>query len=320
MEDIVLDHSAPDESMRDDSSVETPSAQTREPLQEASGEDEGSFESVEPQEREPGSPAEEAEIAAVVEAILFASDSPLPITKIAATAELPGRVARQAIRDLNARYEKSGSAFYIQEIAGGFQMLTRPEYNDVLSRLLNQKSDSKLSQAAMETLAIVAYRQPLIRADIEAIRGVACGEVLRKLMEKNLVKIVGRAEVIGRPMLYGTTRFFLESFGLGGLEDLPRVEELRSGAAESEKAAAKKKREESPPAVTEDKSPTPEKEEDASGHSTRTPKPKIPKPQPVEEDLEDELDEEEEEFDDDDDDWDEDDDEDDEFDDEDEED
>ena len=82
----------------------------------------------------------------------------------------------------------------------------------------------------METLAIVAYRQPILRADIEAIRGVACGEVLRGLMEKNLVKIVGRAEVLGRPMLYGTTRRFLESFGLGSLVDLPRVEQLRSGA------------------------------------------------------------------------------------------
>lgn len=294
--------------MSGESSVETPSAPTAEPFQTASSEDEGSFESVEEQEAESVSSAEAMEVSAVVEAILFASDSPLPITKIAATAELPGRMARQAIRDLNARYEKSGSAFYIQEIAGGFQMLTRPEYNDVLSRLLNQKSDSKLSQAAMETLAIVAYRQPIIRADIEAIRGVACGEVLRKLMEKNLVKIVGRAEVIGRPMLYGTTRFFLESFGLGGLDDLPRVEELRSGAAEAEKAAAKKKREESPQVVSEDASEEASQEQDTPDKSSVAPKPKAPKPQPAEETLEEELDGEEEQFDDENDDWDEDDD------------
>jgi segregation and condensation protein B len=92
------------------------------------------------------------------------------------------------------------------------------------------KKDSRLSQAAMETLAIVAYRQPILRADIESIRGVASGEVLRGLLERQLVKIVGRAEVIGRPMLYGTSKRFLEVFGLASLDDLPRVEELRSGA------------------------------------------------------------------------------------------
>ena len=120
-------------------------------------------------------------------------------------------------------------------------MLTRPEYHDVVSRLFKNKSDSKLSQAAMETLAIVAYRQPILRADIEAIRGVASGEMLRSLMEKNLVKIVGRAEVLGRPMLYGTTRRFLEVFGLNGLEDLPNVEALRGGRDAGDQAKPAKK-------------------------------------------------------------------------------
>ncbi len=172
-----------------------------------------------------------AETAAIVEAILFSIDSPLTPGKIAQVAELPSvRAIRKAIETLNARYEQAGAAFRIESIAGGLQMMTLPEYHDVVSRLLKARSDTRLSQAAMETLAIVAYRQPILRADIEAIRGVATGEVLRGLMEKQLVKIVGRAEVLGRPMLYGTTRRFLDLFGLNGLDDLPRVEELRSGA------------------------------------------------------------------------------------------
>lgn len=188
---------------------------------------------------EPSAPAEtptaptDAEIAATVEAILFTTDAPLPPGKIAQVGELPGaKVVRTAIATLNERYEQMGCAFRIDEIGGGFQMLTQSQYHDVLERLTKARSDSKLSQAALETLAIIAYRQPILRADVEAIRGVASGEVLRGLLEKGLVKIVGRAEVIGRPMLYGTTRKFLEVFGLGALEDLPRVEELRSGAKE----------------------------------------------------------------------------------------
>ncbi|MFP3937983.1 MAG: SMC-Scp complex subunit ScpB [Phycisphaerae bacterium] len=177
--------------------------------------------------------AEKLEIAATVEAILFASDSPLTASKISRAGELGGeRVVREAVDYLNSRYDELGSAFRIEQVAGGYRMMTRPEYHDVLSRLLQNKSEAKLSTAAMETLAVVAYRQPILRADIEAIRGVACGDVLRGLMDKGLVKIVGRAEVLGRPMLYGTTRRFLEVFGLNSLEDLPRVQELRSGAEE----------------------------------------------------------------------------------------
>jgi len=180
---------------------------------------------------EPASPEADADAVdaiACVEALLFASDSPLAPARIvqAAGLKVPSDVKR-AVETLNARYAEIGAAFTIEAVAGGYQMMTRPEYNDVLSRMRRAKADSHLSQAAMETLAIVAYRQPILRADAEAIRGVACGEILRKLMEKQLVKIVGRAEVIGRPMLYGTTRRFLEVFGLKDLDGLPRVEELR---------------------------------------------------------------------------------------------
>jgi segregation and condensation protein B len=172
--------------------------------------------------------ATHAEIDAVVEAVLFATSSPISPAKIAQVAELPNRrVVKRSVRRLNDRYEQMGCSFRVEGIAGGYQMFTLEQYDDVVSRLFKVKSDSKLSQAAMETLSIIAYRQPIIRADIEAIRGVSSGEMVRKLMEKGLVKIVGRAEVLGRPMLYGTTRAFLEVFGLEDIDDLPRVEELR---------------------------------------------------------------------------------------------
>ena len=170
----------------------------------------------------------QADIAATLEALLVVSDKPLTAQKLSQLGELGGvRNVRKAVDVLNGRYERAGCAFRIVEIAGGYQIQTLPEYNDVVSRLVTARREARLSQAAMETLAIAAYRQPVLRADIEAIRGVGCGEVLRGLMEKNLLRIAGRADEIGRPLLYGTTRHFLEVFGLAGLSDLPSVEQLR---------------------------------------------------------------------------------------------
>jgi segregation and condensation protein B len=177
-----------------------------------------------------GVPASPKEITtqSVVEAILFASDVPLPAGKIAQIVGAgDAREVKKHIAALNEKYEAGGAAFRIEEIAAGFQMLTLPEYNTWLGKLLKTRSDSKLSQAALETLAVVAYKQPVLRADIEAIRGVAAGEMLNRLRELGLIKIVGRAEEIGRPMLYGTTKKFLEVFGLADLDELPQVEELR---------------------------------------------------------------------------------------------
>ena len=114
-----------------------------------------------------------------------------------------------------------GCAFRIEAAAGGFQMLTQSCFNPWLSKLIKVRSETKLSPAALETLAIVAYKQPIMRVDIESIRGVAAGEMVRQLIDKGLVKIVGRAEELGRPLLYGTTRKFLEIFGLNNLKDLP---------------------------------------------------------------------------------------------------
>ena len=165
----------------------------------------------------------------VIEAILFASDEPLSAERLSAIAEFTGGVkqVKKCIETLNEQYRQSSRAFRIEEIAGGYQMMTLPEYNSWLKKLLRERGDSKLTPAALETLAIIAYKQPVIRADVEAIRGVACGEMIRSLMYKGLVKIVGKAEILGRPLLYGTTRKFLEVFGLNDLKDLPKAEELK---------------------------------------------------------------------------------------------
>jgi segregation and condensation protein B len=170
----------------------------------------------------------EPTIESVIEAVLFASDEPVTTARL---AEVIGtgsvRQLRQYIDTLNTRYRANNHAFRIEQIAGGYQMLTLPVYDSWLKKLVRIRSDSKLTQAALETLAIIAYKQPVIRADIEAIRGVACGEMIRSLMFKGLVKITGRADVLGRPLLYGTTKKFLETFGLNSQKDLPKVEELR---------------------------------------------------------------------------------------------
>lgn len=176
----------------------------------------------------------------VIEAILFASDSPMPAAKVASILGVgDARDVRQHIDDLNREYADRGMSFRIEEIAGGYQMLTRPAFNTWLTKLLRARQETKLSGAALESLAVVAYKQPCTRADVEAIRGVAAGEMLNRLREMNLIKIVGRAEDLGRPMLYGTTKRFLEVFGLSSLEDLPQVEALSSGAkAEPPRASA----------------------------------------------------------------------------------
>jgi len=164
----------------------------------------------------------------VLEAILFATDEPLTESKLAGLVEITTKQVREGIESLNAKYAAENHAFRIEQIAGGYQMLTLNTYNFWLKKMLRARSDNKLSPAAMETLAIIAYKQPIIRADIEAIRGVAVGEVIRSLMYKGLVKITGRAEILGRPMLYGTTKKFLEIFGLNSLKDLPKAEELKN--------------------------------------------------------------------------------------------
>lgn len=163
-----------------------------------------------------------------VEAALFAADEPLTPRKLAAAAELTdGNEARRLIERLKSFFDQDATAFQIEEIAGGWQLRTRPNFHSWLVRLRRTNPDPRLSAAALEALAIIAYRQPIVRADIEAIRGVQCGEVIAHLMEKGLVRIAGRDDSLGRPVLYGTTRKFLQMFGLNSLKDLPEVEQLR---------------------------------------------------------------------------------------------
>jgi segregation and condensation protein B len=160
----------------------------------------------------------------IVEAVLFSSSDPLTTSSLAGVLEgTDGRAVRKMIGELNEEYEQRDSAFRIQEIAGGFQMLTRPDFAPWVDQLHRVERKTKLSQAALETLALIAHRQPITRAEIESIRGVQCGDILRSLIEKRLVKISGRKDAPGRPLLYGTTRFFLEHFGLASLEDLDKL-------------------------------------------------------------------------------------------------
>jgi segregation and condensation protein B len=204
---------------------------------------------------------------AAVEAILLTHDRPLPIPRLAealglvepsrneakapegdADGEAPQRGSKgrrgpkgragawealqaveAAIATLNEAYARTGRSFRIEPVAGGYRIMTLPEFAPLLASVQKLRAAGRLSRAAVETLAIIAYKQPLTRAHLEAIRGVSCGEVLRSLMERRLVTIRGRAEELGRPILYGTTREFLDAFGLASLKDLPSVAELQTG-------------------------------------------------------------------------------------------
>jgi len=163
----------------------------------------------------------------IVEAVLFASDAPLTADEIARADEnLDEDRVEEAIDFLQAEYGDADRSFQIMELAEGYQILTRSEFAPYLERFDNVPRPSRLSGPALETLAIIAYRQPLGRVEIEYIRGVGATGVMRTLQERQLVDVVGRAEGLGRPLLYGTTRHFLEHFGFRSLEDLPRPEEL----------------------------------------------------------------------------------------------
>ena len=163
----------------------------------------------------------------IVEALLLSTHHPLTAGRLAELMSLPGtKAVRNAIKNLNDEYLQTSRSFRIEQVAGGYQILTLPKFGDHLKRLHQKEIDAKLTKAALETLAIIAYKQPILRVEVEGIRGVACGETIRSLMEKHLVKIAGRAEEPGRPILYGTTKRFLELFGLNSLKDLPASESL----------------------------------------------------------------------------------------------
>jgi segregation and condensation protein B len=162
-------------------------------------------------------------LATRIEALLFVASEPVSMKRLKELVRIDdGRVVREALDVLAAGYAAENRAVRIEEVAGGFQLRTRPELAPLVARIGRKVESEKLSPAALETLAIVAYRQPVLRADIERIRGVASGEVLRALVERGMVRVAGRAELPGAPLYYGTTTRFLEVFGLRDLAELPR--------------------------------------------------------------------------------------------------
>jgi segregation and condensation protein B len=163
-----------------------------------------------------------------VEAILFLARAPLTLRKLAQLANLTdGTEARTLLRTLGERYDNRDCAFQVAQVAGGYQLLSRREFAPWLRSLGASEREIRLSPPALETLVVVAYWQPVLRAQVEAIRGVACGEILRQLMDRDLLRIAGRSEELGRPLRYGTTKRFLEVFGLSNLDQLPWAKQLR---------------------------------------------------------------------------------------------
>ena len=162
-----------------------------------------------------------------LEAVLFLSRQPLSTRRISQLAHLEdGTEARVMIKSLNERYDSVGRSFHIKRVAGGYQLLTRPQFFKWINKIRKSSPMIRLSQSAQETLTVVAYRQPIIKAEIETVRGVSCGEMLRQLLEKGLIKIAGRREDLGRPFLYATTKSFLTEFGFGTIEQLPQYSAL----------------------------------------------------------------------------------------------
>jgi segregation and condensation protein B len=168
-----------------------------------------------------------AEVRAVLEALVFASPQPVTPREI---EKVLGGVARKdwqaALEELRADYARDGRGLQLVDVAGGFQITTRPEYNDWVRELLDPRAPTRLSVQALETLAVIAYKQPVTLPEIIDLRGVKSGGVIKTLLEKRLIRITGRKEVVGRPMLYGTTKGFLLHFGLKDVGDLPRIEEF----------------------------------------------------------------------------------------------
>lgn len=177
----------------------------------------------------------------IIESLLFVAEEPLTVDKIKRiTAHADTKEIKDALAALSTEYEARLGGFYLDEVAGGFQIRTRPEYNEWIRKLIQPKP-LRLSKAALETLVIIAYKQPIIRSDIEHLRGVDCGGVLRALLERKLIRVLGRREIAGRPLIYATTKHFLEVFDLKNLKDLPtpkEIEELGASLTEPDASTA----------------------------------------------------------------------------------
>jgi segregation and condensation protein B len=168
------------------------------------------------------------ELKHIIESFLFVAEGPLTVDRIHnVLPHVDKKDIRDAVQELAEEYDARKGGFHLRTIAGGFQIRTRPEYKDWIKRLIQPKT-FRLSKAALETIAIIAYKQPIIRSDIEHIRGVDCGGILRMLLERKLIRVLGRKEIPGRPLIYATTKQFLEVFDLKDLKDLPTPEEIAS--------------------------------------------------------------------------------------------
>lgn len=203
-------------------------------------------------EQEPGSPSDrdktvetasvadaaqaiaERELKAILESLLFVSPEPLSSVRLVAVlGDVTKAEVERTLRSLGEEFEQEGRGIRLVEVAGGYRLVTKQEYASWIKRLDKAKSAAKLSRSALESLAIIAYKQPIVRSEIEEIRGVETSGVVRTLLERKLVRIVGRKEVPGRPIMYGTTKFFLEHFGLNDLSQLPPLREFKElGEAE----------------------------------------------------------------------------------------
>lgn len=168
-----------------------------------------------------------------IEALIFVSEEPLSLEDMQATlqnaleVELPLEDIREALHKLQNRYSTADFAFEIIEVAEGFEFYSKPSYNKIVNALLKHKSNKKLSRAALETLSIIAYKQPVTKRELEKIRGVSCDYAVNKLLEKDLVEIKGRSEEVGRPLIYGTSEQFMRHFGLKSMKELPKLKELQ---------------------------------------------------------------------------------------------
>ena len=224
-------------------------------------------ETHEPRESEEGAsvlPA--ADVRAVLEALVFASPHPVTPREITRVmGGVPREVWQAALEDLKADYARDGRGLQLVEIAGGWQITTRPEYNDWVREMLDPKSPTRLSIQALETLAVIAYKQPVTLPEIIELRGVKSGGVIKTLLEKRLIRITGRKPVVGRPMLYGTTKEFLLHFGLRDLAELPKIEEFAEVLGEEVDVAGLKRAIEAPRPVEIPLAEDAEGTEDAEG-------------------------------------------------------
>lgn len=221
-------------------------------------------------------------LAKLLEAALFASPRPIPTDELAALdPETSPAGLASALDELREHYDVDGHGVELVEVGGGWQVLTRPEYTEAIERAQLAARPQRLSAAALESLAIIAYRQPIGRAEIAEIRGVDVGAVIKSLHERGLIDVVGRAEGLGRPLLYGTTAQFLEQFALRHLEELPRVDELTIALRRGDLAAPEQPLEQSDEQAP-DSAPAAESAAEPTGETTpEAPSAAAEEPQPV---------------------------------------